>query len=339
MHIDEWKAITLTRLGLTRPMTTHEICRRHNGVQAQFQTYADEGFKSRLRPEEWASDWSRDLVRQWSLRGTIHAYLKEEIPLYLYKGRNQGWWLDYLSKHGGATREEEEHYAHLIEDSLRSGNKTRDELKAICRSAGLQPEQEKHYFSAWGGLLAAMVFDGRIYQEYGRRSFGRLERYEPWERDAAQLEIARRYFSGFGPVSIRDARYYFKTTKSRIEGWMSRLDLNTVEVGGTRRYYIGDLPVPDEIPEALFIAGFDALLLAFEKRENPFFDPKFLREIYTMTGIIKPTLLLRGSLAATWRKEKGSVFVKPFRSLTKKDIQRIERTAFKRFDTQKIHWE
>lgn len=339
MRIDEWKAVVLHKMGLTRPMTADEICRCHNGIQAQFPSYAEDGFRFRLSDREWASDWRRDLVRQWSLRGTVHAYLKEEISLYHYRGRHQNQWHDYVSKYGDISRDEEQRYARLILDSLRSGNKTRDELKSICRAAGLSSGAEKQLFNAWGGILAAMVCDGLIYQEYERRAFGLLDDYQPWEGEAARLEIARRYFSGFGPMSLSDARYYFKETKATVEGWVKQLDLRSVDVEGTIRYYHGPLPSAADIPEALFVAGFDSLLLAIEKRANPFFDPNFIRAIYTMTGIVRPTVLLRGTVVATWRREKGKLLVNPFRPLRAKDRKRIESAAFLRFPNPQIHWE
>lgn len=328
MKTDEWKAIVLNKMGFLAPMSAREICRKHNGVQAQFQTYADDGFKSRMSKSEFSGDWSADLVRQWSVRGTVHAYLKEEIPLYLYEGRNYCKPSLHLpSRDGRVSAEEKSEYARLILDSLQSGVKTRDELKGICRENGLAPEAEKSLFHAWGGIIASLVSEGLIYQEYGRRAFGLLQDYRPLDKETAELEIARRYFSGFGPVSLADARYYFKETKTLIESWMKKLDLNTVEVEGKTRYYLDGLRLPANVPDVLFIAGFDAMLLAFEKRENPFFDPQYIRDIYTMTGILKPTVLLKGNLAATWRKEKDTVVIKPFVRLRAAEKKRISEKA------------
>lgn len=328
MKPDEWKAIVLHKMGLTSPMSAREICLRHNGVQAQFQTYADEGFKSRMSRADFAGDWSGDLVRQWSIRGTVHAYLKEEIPLYLYEGRNYCRpSLAFPSRDGRIPAEEKKYYARLILDSLRSGNKDREELKAVCRGNGLTQEKEKSLFNAWGGIIASLVSEGLIYQEYGRRAFGLLQGYRPADQETAELEIARRYFSGFGPVTMADARYYFKENKAVIEKWMKKLDLNTAEVDGKTRFYCGELPSPAGIPEVLLVAGFDAVLLVFEKRENPFFDPQHIRDIYTMTGILKPTVMLNGQLAATWRREKGTIYIKPFRKIKAAEKKRIASKA------------
>lgn len=328
MKREEWKSIVLQKMGLIEPMTVEEICRKHNGIQAQFQSYADEGFRTRLSPEEFSSDWSMDLVRQWSIRGTVHAYLKEEIPLYLYEGRNYCQpHLNRPSWDGVLSAEEKNYYAQLILESLKSGNKKREELKMICREDGIKPEKEKSLFNAWGGIMRAMVAEGLVYQEYGQRIFGALEDYVPMKKEVAELEIARRYFSGFGPVTLADARYYFKENKSLVESWMRKLDLQSVEVDGQRRFYYGDLPNPVQIPKVIFIAGFDALLLTLEKRENPFFDPKHIRDIYTMTGILKPTVMLDGNLVATWRKEKGTIYIKPFTKVKATDKKAILQKA------------
>lgn len=334
MELAEWKSMVLTKMGLIQPITVREICQNQNGIQAQFQTYADDGFKSRLTKEALSQVWSHDLVRQWSIRGTVHAYLKEEIPLYLYEGRNYlKPSLSLPSRDGKMTAEEKQYFGQIIMDSLTDENKTRDELKVICRKEGLNKEKEQSLFNAWGGIIASLVSEGMIYQEYGNRRFGRLTHYQPVAKEIAELEIAKRYFSGFGPVSLSDARYYFKENKSTIENWMQQLALKTVNVDGKERYYMGDLPVALDIPKVIFIAGFDALLLTIEKKENPFFDARYIRDIYTLTGIIKPVVLLNGQLVATWRKEKGKLMIKPFMNLKSMELKEIEMQAANHYST------
>ncbi|QQB74026.1 DNA glycosylase AlkZ-like family protein [Fusobacterium canifelinum] len=332
MEIIDWKAIVLKKMGFIKPMTAYQICKQHNGVQAQLKSYADIGFSTRMEAEEFSTkSWSLDLVRQWSIRGTIHAYLREEIPLYLYEGRNYFKPNLHLpSQDGKISAKEKNYYGDLIIEVLQSGNKSREELKEFCQKNQLSKEKEASLFDSWGEIISSLISVGKIYQEYGRQYLGLLENYIPWSKEEAELEIARRYFSGFGPVSLADARYYFKENKSLIECWMKKLDLKTIEVEGTTRYYLGKLETGC-IPEVLFVTGFDAILLAFEKRENPFFNPKYIRDIYTLTGILKPTVMLNGELVATWRKEKNRVYIRPFINLRKKDIKRIENKGVEKF--------
>lgn len=331
--IDEWKAIVLKKMGLVEPVSVDKICRSQNGVQAQFQTYADEAFRSRLSEKDFSGDWSKDLVRQWSIRGTVHAYLKEEIGLYLYEGRNYFKpSMSIQNRDGKISLREKKYYGDVILDSLKNGNKDREELKRICREAGLNEDKEKSLFNAWGGIIASLVSEGLIFQEYGRRRFGLLEEYKPIDKESAEIEIARRYFSGFGPVSLADARYYFKEKKSTIEAWMGKLDLKTVRVDGKTRYYLGDLDFLNKMPEVIFIAGFDALLLAFEKRESLFFNAENIRDLYTLTGIVKPSLMLNGNLVASWRKEGLTLYIKPFVSLKTGEIKKIRKMGEDRYN-------
>lgn len=200
---------------------------------------------------------------------------------------------------------------------------TREELKVLCRAEKMTQEEEKQVFNAWGGLFRYMVERGEVYQEYGAKRFHRLTDFQPLSREKAELEIARRYFSGFGPVSLADARYYFKENKSTVLNWMKQLDPKIVEVAGEERFYLGKLEEA-EVPDCLFIAGFDQLLLGYEKKANPFFDPKNIRQIYTLTGIVKPVVFYKGRLVATWRRDKDRIELAIFEDLTRQEQQELE---------------
>ncbi|MGT2682177.1 hypothetical protein [Streptococcus porci] len=53
---------------------------------------------------------------------------------------------------------------------------------------------------------------------------------------------------------------------------MEQLDLKTVEVAGEERFYLGELEEA-ELPDCLFVAGFDQLLLGYE----PSISARFIR--------------------------------------------------------------
>lgn len=324
MNLNDWKSTILAQQGLTQPRSVEAICQRLNGLQAQFSGYVLDGFRSRMEANDFATgNWQEKLVRQWIIRSTVHAYLKEDIPLYQHVGSpNSDLRLDMPSRNGLVSAERKRYFYDMILDYLADGGKTREEIKAHCLAHGMTEEEKESLLHAWGGLLLNMCAAGKLYQHFGERRFSRLENFVPMEQEAAEWEIARRYFSGFGPVSLADARYYFKYHLAKIKKWMQALDLQTVEVDGETRYYLGELP-PGEIPKVLFVAGFDQLLLGYEKRQNPFFDPKYIRDLYTMTGIIKPVVLLEGTICATWRKDKGKLWIKPLWELKAREKKMI----------------
>ncbi|WP_395323161.1 DNA glycosylase AlkZ-like family protein [Streptococcus suis] len=267
--------------------------------------------------------WQEELTRQWSIRRTVHAYLKSEIPLYIHEGRLAS--TEYLKTEGrdGFSPQTKQKYHQLILEALEQGPMTREALKVLCRGEKMTQEEEKLVFNAWGGLFRYMVERGEVYQEYGAKRFHRLTDFQPLSREKAELEIARRYFSGFGPVSLADARYYFKENKSTVLKWMKQLDLKTLEVAGEERFYLGELEEA-ELSDCLFVAGFDQLLLGYEKKANPFFNPKYIRNIYTLTGIVKPVVFYKGRFVATWKRDKGTILLDIFEDITQQEEKELD---------------
>lgn len=324
MNHDTWKGIILQKQGLLKPQSVQQICQNLNGLQAQFQPYVHIGFRNRMTAEDFhEGSWQQEMTRQWSIRRTVHAYLKAEIPLYIHEGRMAS--TDYLQTVGrdDFSPQTKQKYHRIILEALEQAPMTREELKILCRAAKMTQEEEKQVFNAWGGLFRYMVERGEVYQEYGAKRFHRLTDFQPLSREKAELEIARRYFSGFGPVSLADARYYFKENKSTILEWMEQLDLKTVEVAGEERFYLGELEEA-ELPDCLFVAGFDQLLLGYEKKANPFFNPKYIRNIYTLTGIVKPVVFYKGRFVAIWKRDKGTILLDIFEDITQQEEKELE---------------
>ncbi|NJW40017.1 DNA glycosylase AlkZ-like family protein [Streptococcus suis] len=324
MHHHTWKGIILQKQGLLKPQSVQQICQNLNGLQAQFQPYVHVGFRNRMTVEDFhEGSWQEELTRQWSIRRTVHAYLKSEIPLYIHEGRLAS--TEYLKTEGrdGFSPQTKQKYHQLILEALEQGPMTREELKVLCSGEKMTQEEEKLVFNAWGGLFRYMVERGEVYQEYGAKRFHRLIDFQPLSREKAELEIARRYFAGFGPVSLADARYYFKENKSTVLKWMKQLDLKTLEVAGEERFYLGELE-ETELPDCLFVVGFDQLLLGYEKKANPFFNPKYIRNIYTLTGIVKPVVFYKGRFVATWKRDKGTILLDIFEDITQQEEKELE---------------
>ncbi|MGO0040827.1 DNA glycosylase AlkZ-like family protein [Streptococcus suis] len=324
MHHNTWKGIILQKQGLLKPQSVQQICQNLNGLQAQFRPYVHIGFRNRMTAEDFhEGSWQEELTRQWSIRRTVHAYLKSEIPLYIHEGRLAS--TDYLQTIGrdDFSPKTKQKYHRIILEALEQAPMTREELKILCRAEKMTQEEEKQVFNAWGGLFRYMVERGEVYQEYGAKRFHRLIDFQPLSREKAELEIAQRYFSGFGPVSLADARYYFKENKSTVLDWMKQLDLKTIKVAREERFYLGKLEEA-EVPDCLFIAGFDQLLLGYEKKANPFFNPKYIRNIYTLTGIVKPVVFYKGRFVATWKRDKGTILLDIFEDITQKEEKELE---------------
>ena len=132
--------------------------------------------------------------------------------------------------------------------------------------------------------------------------------------------MARRYFTHMGPSTIHDAMYYFHETAAQIKEWLSCLPVSTTECEGKTYYYIDNKQIYDQgIPKCTFLAGFDQLLLAHEKKESLFLRPDNLRSIFNLAGIVMPALMIDGEVVGKWKKKNKELLITMFKTLTKRE--------------------
>ena len=67
-----------------------------------------------------------------------------------------------------------------------------------------------------------------------------------------------------------------------------------------------------ELPKCLFLAGFDQLMLGYEKTESLFLPKEHMRDIFNLAGIVRPAILVNGTVVGWWnlknRKLKITLF-------------------------------
>ena len=106
----------------------------------------------------------------WTLRGTIHVFREEDLPLYLHEGRRHALRpCDTLEADGWITRERKDYFAALILDTLTGGPATREALRQTCRSKGLTDREEESVFQPWGGTIRPWRRRGRLSTWFRRR--------------------------------------------------------------------------------------------------------------------------------------------------------------------------
>ncbi len=88
--------------------------------------------------------------------------------------------------------------------------------------------------------------------------------------------------------------------------YLKKLQVETADFNGNIYYYIENgQNYNQEIPRCIFLAGFDPLMLGYQKTESLYLPPEHLRKVFSLAGIVKPPVLLDGKVAGTW-KHKGS---------------------------------
>ena len=108
-------------------------------------------------------------------------------------------------------------------------------------------------------------------------------------------------------------------------------------LNGKLFYYI-DAGIHDRnLPECLFLAGFDQFLLGYEKRESLVLPQEHLREIYNLAGIVRPAVLVNGQVAGWWNLKNRKLKINLF---SPADRQMIADTASRQWiDLKNITFE
>lgn len=311
--------LTLRRLNgqhLISPSGVDTVAGKLCGIQAQFFSNAAHSLKIR----SYNPDNLRGLVKNWTIRGTIHLFPAADIPLYLREERYHSddwslpsWW---NQRPGWAlTPERQKYLADVIRDALRDGPRSREALKEICRKEGMTEAEEGSMFDPWGGGIREMAERGFLHQlAREEKTFSLSPEITPMTTETAQLELARRYFTHYGPATIHDCQYFFRASAAQVRKWLSALPVTAAEYHGKTFYYI-DRGVPSgEIPRCLFLAGFDSLILGYEKKESLFLPQEHLRQIFNLAGIVHPAVLVDGQVVGRWKKKDQKLTVTRFSS-------------------------
>lgn len=309
--------------------TAGDLC----GIQAQFYPQALHALRLRGGTGETAG-----LVKSWTLRGTLHLFPERDLPLFLHAGRTP-----FLRPRNTLAGDEvvsearKAYFADCVLDRLSEGPALREELKAACRAAGMTPEEEAHLFDAWGGLPRALCEAGEIcHAAQDGKVFRRCPAFVPLERDAARRELLRRYFAHYGPARLRDAAHFLGASQRTLTPLLPDLPLREETWRGEAVFSLDAPKIPDTIPEVLLLAGFDPLLLGYDKREDPLLPEAYRTRVYRPGGMLLSSVLLRGRIAAVWKRTGRKLTITAFEPLSAADMAAIEADARRLFPELRI---
>ena len=90
----------------------------------------------------------------------------------------------------------------------------------------------------------------------------------------------------------------------------------------------------------MFLSGFDPLMLGYEKRSNPFLPEEALRGVFTLAGIVRPSILLDGKIVGVWKRRGKAVELTWLIPLQSLQCKRIEEEALRTFgdEVSKLVW-
>lgn len=312
MTINELKQIQLHRQHITDKTKKFTIVQDLNGLQCQFLVNAFNGLKIRCSENVTTENFGDGLVKNWTIRGTVHILSQEDLPVFLHKGNDSdylshNWSTENISRQCKIDPVRLEYIARLLVEKVAKSISTRECLKEECYKAGISKIECSFIFDQWGGLLRPLCERGFLcYKVQEKKEFMICPPFVPMETGTAIIEQARRYFANFAPATIKDAAYYFGWTQTFTKEIMNKLPLIQTEINGRAYFYLDSLrsDYPD-IPNCVLLPGFDQLMLGYEKKESIYLSQKNLRGIFNLAGIVMPVILLDGDVVGKWRNKNG----------------------------------
>lgn len=318
------------------------------GLQAQFLRNAVHALRIRTGGAEVGG-----LVKTWTLRGTVHLIPEEDLPLYI---RHCGTaedvcrtgWYQWTAERGQANPpQREQALARQMTDAIAAGIDTREALREHLRGLGMTEGEESRVFNAWGGMIRELAEAGAIgfrvdmaddaHPDETKR-YRLLKPFTPLPEDEARLELARRYLTHYGPVTLRDAAYFFHWTQAEAKALFIRVGADTVVCDGREYWRLpGALP-ETEMPPVVLLGGFDPLMLGYRKEDNPFLPSEHLRGVFNLAGIVNPAILLHGRVAGKWKESKGRAELTAFEPIAAQDRMRIEEEMTRLYRIKKLIW-
>ena len=333
------------RLMATEHATAKDAVRWMLGMQAQDWQGAkwSVGLRTRDGTEagvEAACD-AGEIVRSWPLRGTLHLVAAEDV----------GWLLELTGPRtlaSATTRraaleitDADIARAHEAAAGALTGRRTmtRAALLAAFDAAGVSTAGQRGYNLLWDlaltGTLVLGPSDGR------QQTLALLEDWVPnprrLEHDEALGELAVRYFRSHGPatekdlvrwagLTLRDVRTGIAVAEARLahldlDGATYRLAPETLETAGALAAH----------PRVHLLPGFDEYVLGYGDRSTMLAPEHAATIVPGGNGMFKPTLVVDGEVAGTWRRTLRArhVVVEPtaFGELTPEVVEEMRAAA------------
>ncbi|MFB4264811.1 winged helix DNA-binding domain-containing protein [Nonomuraea sp. GTA35] len=289
---------------LHRPpgLTAGEIVRRLAAMQAQDVPSALLAFRARsatLTPADVEAAWqSRELVRTWGPRGTLHFVHADDLP-----------WIHALTSRSTGT------LRRLAEEGV-----TGDDLLALITGAlaGQGPLTKADLEERLKGrargqgvvhLVALAAHHGLAVlgpQRAGKPTYVHAADWlgapvvpEP-DRERALKELATRY-----------RRAHLPATPDDLAAW-SGLPLGEARTA----WRLSPAPPPplEAAPLVRLAPAFDEYLLGWRGRD-PILAPEHARKVFPGGGVLRPVVLVDGVIRGVWGRRGAEVSVQPFGEL------------------------
>ncbi|KRC62731.1 hypothetical protein ASE14_02625 [Agromyces sp. Root81] len=254
---------------------------------------------------------SREVLRSWPMRGTLHLVPAESLrdilaitgPRILQRAATTHRELELDAEVYSAAR-------RIAERELEGGRSlSRDELQAMWQAAGISTAGQRGYHLIWwlahDGVLCCGPVEGR-----GQR-FVLLDEWSPRAaparaRDETLTALLLAYLTGHGPATVQDFAWWSGVTLTDARAALADAS-DAVASFDDERFVVasssGSTP-PSRATGRHALAAFDEYYLGYRDR-GPVCDRAHAARIVPGgNGVFQPTLVHNGRVVGLWRKSE-----------------------------------
>jgi hypothetical protein len=283
-----------------------------------------------VRRAQWEE---RALVKAWAMRGTIHLFAAEDLPLVVAARCAKGSrpWLSHFLQLGFTEAQYDRFLAAVPEVLAEAGDEpvTREALASGVAERMKAPEVRKALLgSSWGTLWKPSMFrgelcfgpsEGRANTFVNPRTW--LGGWKEWNPEEAQREVTRRYLRTYGPASPRDFSFWwdgggtsygkrmFEMLRDEVETvavkapgagqgevWKGIALKSTLEEIGSVKAEKGELNVR-------LLPMFDVYVLAQSRNLEPLLAQEHKGKVFRPAAWISAAVLVDGKIEGVWDYE------------------------------------
>lgn len=303
------------------------------GVQAQVMSAAELSIGARAdgltREHVQQALWQdRTLVKAWAMRGTIHVFAAEDLPLVVAarcaeRGRHR--LSDFL--HLGFSEAQYDEFLLAVPEVLGDEPMTREALASGVAERMNAPEVRDALFaSSWGTLWKPSMYrgdlgfgpgEGRSKTFVNPRKW--LKEWKEWDPKEAQQEVTRRYLRAYGPATPRDFGFWWDgggTSRWKKMFEMLGDEVETVDVEGWKATALkSTLASMSEIEpghSVRLLPMFDVYVLTQSRNLESVLAMEHKGKVFRPAAWVSAVVLVDGKIEGVWVYEtlKGRTLVK-----------------------------
>ncbi len=302
--------LRLYKQGLITPFATLEDLFASLEIQAQNENDAYFNVNRRLEKPGTIEQIQKAAIRVWYVRNTIFLMGPQHYDKAVFVNNVIDNWFRRMRI---TTQQDEADLQKILDLCKDRDFVSVDDLVALgCNES---------FIRVWSGAFIELVRRGVLRSKYKKQ----LEmNRSPVSTEFTLEDIMGAYFDVYGPATLGDFKHWLGKTTPEVNAAFDRIRGKYIQANGNLLLAPKDLALlggATEIP--LIITGkFDPICLSYQDK-SWLIGKELYSKVWGKAGIVEAVVLMDGTIAATWRKDKKGVQVQPLTKLTKRQQDKI----------------